>query len=111
MCVCAFLGMKSPRIGLILVLEGVVFHFIWFKCLFETVTIYSDKLFEHICLKMQKLRIKKIKKNTPDPYFQIFWVGRKRANRHIYFFKPNKPNILNGYEMSKRSKIVYTALK
>ena len=51
--VCAFLSMQSPRIGLILVLEGVVFHYISFKCLFGTVTIYSDILFYHFCLKMQ----------------------------------------------------------
>ena len=42
--VCEFLGMQSLRIGLILVLEGVIFHYIWLKYLFGTVTIYSDIL-------------------------------------------------------------------
>ena len=43
--VCAFLGMQSPRIGLILVLEDVVFHYSRLKYLLETVTTYSDILF------------------------------------------------------------------
>ena len=41
-CVCAFLGMKSPRNGIILVLEGVVFHYSRLKCLLGQFTIYSD---------------------------------------------------------------------
>ena len=52
-CVCAFLGMQSPRIGLIPVLEGFAFHYIGLKCLFGTVTKYPDILFGHFCLKMQ----------------------------------------------------------
>ena len=49
-CVCIFLGIQpgtqSPtRIGLILVLEGIVFHYNRLKCLFGTVTIYFDILF------------------------------------------------------------------
>ena len=51
--VCSFLGMQSPRIDLILVLEGVLFHYSRLKCLFRTVTIHSDILFEQFCLKMQ----------------------------------------------------------
>ena len=43
--VCAFLGRQSLRIGFILVSEGIVFHSIWLKYLFGTVTIYSDILF------------------------------------------------------------------
>ena len=39
---CALLGMQSLRIGLILVLEAVVFQYIWLKYLFGTDTIYSD---------------------------------------------------------------------
>ena len=35
--------MQSLRISLILVLEGVVFHYVWLKCLFETVTIYRHE--------------------------------------------------------------------
>ena len=27
-CVCAFLGLQSLRIGLIMVLEGIVFHYV-----------------------------------------------------------------------------------
>ena len=45
-CVCAFLGMQSPQNWFHPGVGGVVvFHYIWFKCLFGTVTIYSDILF------------------------------------------------------------------
>ena len=37
--------LMNTRIGLILVLEGIVFHYIWLKYLFATVTIDSDILF------------------------------------------------------------------
>ena len=60
--VCEFLGMQSLRIGLILVLEGVVFHYIWLKYLFGTVTIYSNILFWTFLFKNTKLSIKKKKK-------------------------------------------------
>ena len=43
--VCAFLGIQTLKIGLILVLEGIVFHYIWLKYPFGIVTIYSDILF------------------------------------------------------------------
>ena len=84
MCVYAFFGMQSPRIGLILVLEGVVFHYIWFECLFETVTIYSEILFEHFLFKNGKLRIKKKKATLTFRYFGS--VGKGQAN--IFFFRP-----------------------
>ena len=29
-----------------------------------------------------------VSKKKPDP-FQFFWVGRKRANKHLFFFRPN----------------------
>ena len=35
----------------------------------------------------------KKKKKKPDPYFQIFWVGRKRANKHLFFFLRSKVKI------------------
>ena len=28
--VCVFLGMQTLQVGLILVLEGILFHYIWF---------------------------------------------------------------------------------
>ena len=31
---------------------------------------------------------KKKKKKKADPYFPIFWVGQKRANKHL-FLRPN----------------------
>ena len=37
--------LMNARIGLILVLEDIVFHYIWLKYLFGTVTIDSDILF------------------------------------------------------------------
>ena len=37
--------LMNARIGLILVLEGTVFHYIWLKCLFRTVTTDSDIFF------------------------------------------------------------------
>ena len=58
---CAFLGMQSPRVGLILVLEGVVFHYSGLKYLFGAVTIHSDIYFNNF-VKNAKLRIKKKKK-------------------------------------------------
>ena len=51
--VCEFLGMQSIRIGLILVLEGAVFHYIWLKYLFGTVSNIPTFYFEHFCLKLQ----------------------------------------------------------
>ena len=37
--------LMNARIGLILLLEGIVFHYIWLEYLFGTVTIDSDILF------------------------------------------------------------------
>ena len=53
--VCVFLGMQNLRIGLILVLEGIVFHYIWLKYLFGTVTIHSDILFLTFLFKKYKI--------------------------------------------------------
>ena len=84
----AFLGMQSSKTGLILVLEGVVFHYIWLlKCLFGTVTIYSDIFFKHFCLKMQnwESKKKKEKKKKLTLTFQYFGsVGKEQTN--IFFF-------------------------
>ena len=45
--VCAFLGLQSLRIGLILVLEGILFHYIWLNAFLGQLLqcIYSDILF------------------------------------------------------------------
>ena len=43
--VFALLDMQILRIGLILVLEGIAFFYIWLKYLFGTVTIDFDILF------------------------------------------------------------------
>ena len=56
---------------LVLVLDWVIFHYIWLKCLFVTV-LY---IFWHRILTLKK------KKKKKDPYFPIFWVGRKMANK------------------------------
>ena len=83
-CLCALLSMQNPRVGLILVLEGLYFmHYIWLKCLLGIVTIYSDILFHHFCLKIQNWEFKKKKK--ADPYFPIFWIGRKRVDFFFFF--------------------------
>ena len=76
--------MQSLRICLILVLEGVVFYFIWLKYLFGTVIIYSDFIL-NIFVSKYKSEYQK-KKKKADPCFPIFWVGQKRANKHLFFF-------------------------
>ena len=82
-CLCAFLGMQTLKIGSILVLEGIVFHYIWLKYLFGTITIiYFDILFQHFCLKRNWVW-KKNKKQKGRSLF-LFWVGRKRANKHFF---------------------------
>ena len=72
--------------------KGCVFHYIWLRYLFRTVTIYSDILFWTFLFRNTKLSIKKKKphkqtnKNkTNDPCFPIFWVGRKGENKHLFF--------------------------
>ena len=61
-CVCAFLGMKSPRNGIILVLEGVVFHYSRLKCLLGQLLYILTFNFNNFVLKIQNYRIKKKKK-------------------------------------------------
>ena len=34
---------------------------------------------------LKKKKKKKKKEKKADPYFPIFWVGRKRANKHLFF--------------------------
>ena len=91
----AFLDMQSSKIGLILVLEGIVFHYIWLKYHFGTVTVsvYSAILFQHFCLKNTKLSIKKKKKKKkekekkkkPTLIFQYFGsVGKGQTNIFIF---------------------------
>ena len=81
-----FLGMQSLRIGLILVLEGVVFHFIWLKYLLGTVITCSDIYFEHFCLKIQN---EVSKKKKPTLVFQYFGsVGKGLTNIFSFFFRP-----------------------
>ena len=38
------MGMQKLRIGLILVLEGVVFHYIWLKYFFGKVPLQSNRV-------------------------------------------------------------------
>ena len=62
-CVCAFLGMKSPRYGIILMLEGVIFHYSRLKCLLgQLLYILTFNLNNNFVLKIQNYRIKKKKK-------------------------------------------------
>ena len=79
------LGMQSLRIGLILVLEGVVFHYIWLKYLFGTVTIYPDNLFWTFLFKNTKLSIKKKKKKKGQPLFSNV-LGRSQNGKQTSFF-------------------------
>ena len=83
--VCEFLGMQSLRIGLkFLVLERVVFHYIWLKYLFGTVTIYPDNLFWTFLFKNTKLSIKK-KKKKGQPLFSDI-LGRSEKGKQASFF-------------------------
>ena len=43
----------------------------------------------HILFKNAKLRIRK----KADPYFPIFWVGWKRANKHFFYLGLNHLNL------------------
>ena len=80
----AFLGMQTLKIGLIVVLEGIVYHYIWLKYLFWTVTIYSDILFQHF-FKNTKLGIKKKKKKERKTLiFQYFGLVGKMTNKHLF---------------------------
>ena len=47
---------------------------------------------------MQNWESKEEKK--ADPYFPIFWLGQKRANKHCFLFKPN------GIESSLQVKLI-----
>ena len=85
--VCEFLGKQSLRIGLILVLEGVVFYCIWLKYLLEQLLYILTFYFEHFCLKYTELSIKNFffKKLT-----LVFWyfgsVGKGQTNICFLFF-------------------------
>ena len=78
-CVFILGHTQSPRIGLILVLEGVVFHYSRLKCLFGTVLYYT---FWHFVLTIlfenAKLRMSKKKKKKRWPLFsKIFGWSEK----------------------------------
>ena len=83
-CVC-ILGHAQPRIGqLILAVEGVVFHCIsgW-SVLFGIWDSYYI-FWQFILIFLFSIAKLKIKKKKADSYFPIFWVGRKRANKHLF---------------------------
>ena len=84
MCVHSW-AMQSHRIGLILVLESVVFHYSWLKCLFGPVTIYTDILFPNFCL---KCKIEREKKKSWPLFFNI--LGRSEKGKQTYFLGHNK---------------------
>ena len=73
-----FLGMQSPRNGLILVLEGGCIPLYLVKVPFWTVTRYILGFILTFLFKNAKLRIKKKKKKKK-------WVGWKSANKHLFF--------------------------
>ena len=65
---CAFLGMKSPRNGLIMVLEGVVFHYSRNKVPFGDsyyIFLFLFYFILTILFKNAKLRIKNKIKDDP----------------------------------------------
>ena len=41
---------------------------------------------------VSKKKKKKKKKKKVNPFFQIFWVGRKRVNKRLFF----RPNVKKG---------------
>ena len=78
---CAFLGMQSHRIGKILALEGGCIPLYLVNVPFRD----SYCIFWHFLLKFLYKNAKlRIKKKKADPYFSIFWVGRKRANKNLF---------------------------
>ena len=92
--VCAFVGMQTLKTGLILVLEGIVFHYIWLKILYWV----TNYIFWHIILtfffkiqnwvsKKKKERKKKKKKKKSRPLFSNN-LGRSvgKGQTNIYFF-------------------------
>ena len=79
--VCSFLGIQSPRIGLILVLEGIEFHLVklpFLGQLLHTLTFCSNSFVWKCKIDNQK------KKKKSQPLFSNIWVGRKRANKHLF---------------------------
>ena len=82
----ALLGKQSLRIGLILVLEMVVFQYIWLKYLFGTVLYYDILTFYfNIFVKKYKVEYQKKKKKKKNwPLFPNFlgWglVGKGQTN-------------------------------
>ena len=83
--VCEFLGMQSLRIGLILVLEGVVFYFIWLKYLFGTVIIYSDFILNIFVWKYESEYQKK-KKSWPLFSDILGWSEKGKQTSSFFFF-------------------------
>ena len=73
-----FFFMQNLRIGLIMVLEGVVFQYIWLKIPFwDSYYIFWQFILTFL-LKVTRLSIRKKKK-------EYFVVGQKRANKHLPF--------------------------
>ena len=68
--------------------KGVVFHYIWLKYRFGTVTIYSDILFSHFCLKIQNWVSKKKKKKKKKMTLSFQYFGSVRKGQTNTFFKP-----------------------
>ena len=106
--VCAFLGMQKLRIGLIPVLEGVVFHyirlkyFLWGKFLYILTFCWKHFVFKNTQLRIKKKKKKrkrtikkerkKKKKNKSWPLFSET-LGRLEKGKQtsfflFFFFKP-----------------------
>ena len=68
------------------VAEGVVFHYIWLKCLFWMVTIYSDiLLFQLFCLKCKIENEKKKKKRKRSLFSDN--LGQSEKGKQTFFLK------------------------
>ena len=76
--VCAFMGMhcRPSKLGLILVLEGIVFQYIWLKSLFRTGTIYSDIFVLKNKIECQKKQKQKKKTILIFQYFELVGKGQ-----------------------------------
>ena len=81
--VCAFLGMQNHIIKVNPGVEGgCIPLYLVEEPLWDS---YKKILTFYLNIFVQKCKIEFKETKKPDPFFPIFWVGQKRANKHLFF--------------------------